>query len=148
MNNLKSVFILGLVLLIIGCSAEAEPKALVTVYKSATCGCCSGWKDHMANSGYQVEEINLDQQELALVKRQHGVPHSLMSCHTALIGEYFVEGHIPSKVIDRLLAERPAIDGIAMAGMPSGSPGMPGPKNEVWRIFSLKDGKVSQYQEL
>ncbi|NIO42895.1 MAG: hypothetical protein GTO41_23710 [Burkholderiales bacterium] len=148
MKKLKSLSILGLALLIIGCGADAKPKELVTVYKSVTCGCCSGWKDHMANSGYRVKEINLDQRELASIKARYGVPQSLMSCHTAVIGDYFVEGHIPSKVIDRLLTEKPPIDGIAMAGMPSGSPGMPGPKNEVWKIYSLKDGKVSKYQEL
>ncbi len=148
MKNFKYLPVLGLALLITGCGASADSKETVTVYKSATCGCCTGWKDHMVSSGYQVKVVNLGERDLAAIKRKYDIPRPLVTCHTAVVGDYFVEGHIPSKVIDRLLAEKPPIDGIAMAGMPSGSPGMPGPKNEIWKIYSLKDGKVSEYQEL
>ncbi len=148
MKNFKYLPVLGLALLITGCGASADSKETVTVYKSATCGCCTGWKDHMVSSSYQVKVVNLGERDLAAIKRKYDIPRPLVTCHTAVVGDYFVEGHIPSKVIDRLLAEKPPIDGIAMAGMPSGSPGMPGPKNEIWKIYSLKDGKVSEYQEL
>ena len=102
----------------------------------------------MVSNGYKVKVVNLGDRDLAAIKQKYDVPRSLMSCHTAVFGDYFVEGHIPSKVVDKLLAEKPLIDGIAMAGMPSGSPGMPGPKNKTWKIYSLKDGKISEYQEL
>ncbi len=148
MKNVKYLPVLGLALFITGCGASAEQKEIVTVYKSATCGCCTGWKNHMASSGYKVKVVNLNDRDLAAIKRKYDIPRPLVTCHTAVIGDYFVEGHIPSKVIDMLLAEKPLIDGIAMAGMPSGSPGMPGPKNETWKIYSLTDGKPAAYQEL
>ena len=75
-------------------------------------------------------------------------PSELESCHTARIGGYTVEGHIPAKVVDKLLAERPQIDGIAMPGMPDGSPGMPGLKRDTWTIFALKRGSYSVYTRI
>lgn len=148
MKNFKLLPILGLALLIAGCGANAEPKETMMVYKSATCGCCTGWKNHMASSGYKVKVVNLADKDLAAIKHKYGVSGSLMSCHTAVVGDYFIEGHIPSKVVDKLLIEKPLVDGIAMVGMPSGSPGMPGPKNEIWKIYSIRDGKISEYHEL
>ena len=148
MKHFKFLPILGLALLITGCGPNVAPKGTMTLYKSSTCGCCSGWKDHMASNGYKVNVVNMGDTDLRAIKRKYGVSPSLTSCHTAVIGDYFIEGHIPSKVVDNLLTERPPIDGIAMAGMPSGSPGMPGPKNESWKIFSLKDGKISMYDKL
>jgi hypothetical protein len=148
MKNFKFLPILGLVLLVVGCGSNAAPKETMTVYKSSTCGCCKGWKNHMASSGYNVKVVNLGNNDLGAIKRKYGISQSLRSCHTAVVGDYFIEGHIPSKVVDDLLAEKPPIDGIAMAGMPSGSPGMPGPKNETWKIYSFEDGKSSAYRKL
>lgn len=148
MKNYKVLAIAGLMLLVAGCSSDAAPKETITLYKSATCGCCSGWKDHMVSNGYDVNVVDLDNNELSAIKQKYGISRPLQSCHTAVIGDYFVEGHIPSKVVDELLEQAPPIDGIAMAGMPSGSPGMPGPKNETWKIYSVKGGKIGKYQEL
>jgi len=148
MKSFKFLPILGLALLVAGCGSNATPKETITLYKSYTCGCCNGWKEHMESNGYKVNVVNMEDKDMPAIKRKYQVSRSLQSCHTAIIGDYIVEGHIPSKVIDKLLTEKPAIDGIGMAGMPSGSPGMPGPKNETWKIYSMKNGKTSLYEKL
>ncbi|GMR17240.1 MAG: DUF411 domain-containing protein [Gammaproteobacteria bacterium] len=142
------LLVLGSALLVAGCGTDAVSKESMTLYKSASCGCCRGWKDHMVNAGYDVNVVNLADNDLPAIKRKYGIPPSLTTCHTAVIGDYVVEGHIPVRVVDKLLSEQPEIDVIALAGMPSGSPGMPGPKTEMWNIFSLADGKLALYQKL
>jgi hypothetical protein len=102
----------------------------------------------MESNGYKVDVVNMENKDMDSIKKKYNVPKSLESCHTAIIGDYIVEGHIPSKVIDKLLTEKPDVDAIGMAGMPSGSPGMPGPKNETWKIYSVKGGKISLYEKL
>jgi hypothetical protein len=102
----------------------------------------------MESAGYKIDVVNMESKDMNAIKRKYNVSKTLESCHTAIIGDYIVEGHIPHKVIDKLLAEKPAIDGIGMAGMPSGSPGMPGPKNQTWKIYSMKDGKIALYEKL
>lgn len=103
--------------------ADAPPEAGdVVVYKSPTCGCCDGWVTHMRAAGFRV--VSRDTSDVGAVKRRLGVLPTLQSCHTAIIGGYVVEGHVPADAITRLLAERPAIVGIAVPGMPAGSPGM------------------------
>ena len=94
----------------------------VVVYKSPTCGCCSGWIDHIRAAGFRV--IARDTSDVGAVKRRLGVLPTLQSCHTAVIAGYVVEGHVPADAIQRLLEERPQIAGIAVPGMPAGSPGM------------------------
>ncbi|WP_254432344.1 DUF411 domain-containing protein [Magnetospirillum sp. SS-4] len=100
----------------------------VTVWKSPTCGCCTGWAEYLQHNGYSVRQIDVD--DLDAVKKAHGVPAAMESCHTARIGGYVVEGHVPVEAIDKLLKERPKVRGIASPGMPMGSPGMSGPKEE------------------
>ncbi|MBN8443666.1 MAG: DUF411 domain-containing protein [Thauera sp.] len=97
----------------------------VTMYKDPNCGCCSKWAEHMRASGFSVKEVPTPQ--MAAVKGSAGVPQALGSCHTARVGGYVVEGHVPAADVKRLLAERPAVVGIAAPGMPQGSPGMEGP---------------------
>lgn len=94
----------------------------MTVYKSPTCGCCGKWVDHMQEAGFEVTVD--DFADMSAVKEQHGIQPSLQSCHTALIGDYIVEGHVPADAIQRLLTEQPDIKGLAVPGMPIGSPGM------------------------
>lgn len=94
----------------------------LVVYKSPTCGCCGGWADHMRANGFTV--IERDTSDVGAVKQRLGVLPSLGSCHTAIIAGYVVEGHVPADDVIRLLEERPAIVGIAVPGMPAGSPGM------------------------
>lgn len=103
--------------------SEGQPKLpTITVYKDAACGCCTAWIDHLARNGFAVKGVDTD--DLAGVKRMMGVPAALESCHTGVIGSYLVEGHVPAADIRRLLAQRPAIRGLAVPGMPIGSPGM------------------------
>lgn len=102
----------------------AEPAALIKVWKDPNCGCCSGWVEHLRRSGFTVATI--DTADLAAVKGELGVPGALASCHTAKLETYLIEGHVPAAAIRRLLAERPAALGLAVAGMPIGSPGMEG----------------------
>lgn len=119
----------------------------ITVYKSPTCGCCSGWIAHLRREGFDVETDST--QDMAAIKERYGIPGTAQSCHTAVIGDYVVEGHIPASVIADMLAERPDIKGIALPGMPDGSPGMPGRKTETWEILSLEHGgDVSLFTEL
>ncbi len=102
--------------------AEQAAKPPMTVYKSPTCGCCGGWIDHMRAAGYHIEVKDTDAMDM--VKDMMGVPDEMASCHTATIDGYLIEGHVPADAVDRLLAERPKASGLAVPGMPVGSPGM------------------------
>jgi hypothetical protein len=115
----------------------------ITVYKSPTCGCCEGWSTYMRQQGFEVEVISVV--DLDTIKDKYNIPKNLESCHTAIVGDYVVEGHIPIDVVDKLLEEKPDIDGIALPRMPSGSPGMPGPKTGEWIIYGLEEGQYSEY---
>jgi hypothetical protein len=129
--------------------AAAQPKPPtypVTVYKSPTCGCCAKWNEHMRANGFAVTSNDLP--DVAPLKDQHGVPVQTRSCHTALVGGYIVEGHVPADVIKKLLRERPAVVGIAAPGMPMGSPGMemPDGRKDTYQIVAFdKQGKTSVY---
>lgn len=95
---------------------------LVTVHKSPTCSCCVLWVDHLRAAGFEVQ-VN-DSEDLGPIKQSAGVPAEKASCHTARVGDYFVEGHVPAEDIKRLLAEKPDARGLVLPGMPAGSPGM------------------------
>ena len=101
-------------------AAEGLPK--VVVAKDPTCGCCSGWVDHLKQAGFPLAVIETP--EISRVKTRLGVPRALAACHTAEVGGYVIEGHVPAPAIRRLLAERPQATGLAVPGMPVGSPGM------------------------
>lgn len=101
----------------------------VLVHKSASCGCCALWVDHMRNAGFQVEVRNTD--NLNPIKERVGVPLGQGSCHTAEVGGYFVEGHVPADDVKRLLSEKPDAKGLVVPGMPAGSPGMEQPDGRV-----------------
>jgi hypothetical protein len=106
----------------------------VEFYKSASCGCCGVHSDYLSGRGkLDVDVVVLN--DMKSVKDKYGIPIGLESCHTAIIDGYFVEGHVPLEVINRLLEERPNIAGIALPDMPSGTPGMPGVKNMDWVIY-------------
>jgi hypothetical protein len=127
-------------------SPVARTLPSVLVHKSPTCGCCMAWVEHMRKSGFAVEVRNSD--DLDPVKERLGVPDKQHSCHTAEVGGYFVEGHVPADDVKRLLAEKPAARGIAVPGMPLGSPGMEVPGRPAMPyVVELvgKDGKVSPY---
>lgn len=107
-----------------GSAAFAAPGPVVEVWKSAYCGCCGGWIAHMRKAGFTV--IAHDVEDLTPVKAKHGVTDALASCHTAIVDGYVIEGHVPAADIRRLIAERPALVGLAAPGMPSAAPGMDG----------------------
>ena len=104
--------------------AFASPDEVV-MYKDPNCGCCGKWAEHMRSAGFAVKEVASARMEL--VKQEAGVPEALGSCHTAKVGGYVVEGHVPAADVRRMLAEKPAIRGLSAPGMPLGSPGMEGP---------------------
>ncbi|HVI60278.1 MAG TPA: DUF411 domain-containing protein [Luteimonas sp.] len=105
-------------------TTDAAPKALprMTVHKSPTCGCCSAWIEHVQKAGFTVDVHDMD--DLGPVKERLGVPYAKGSCHTAEIGGYLIEGHVPAADIKRLLEEKPDARGLVLPGMPLGSPGM------------------------
>lgn len=99
-----------------------ESAVQVEVYKSPTCGCCTAWVDHMEENGFDV--VSHDTSNMNQVKMEAGLTPQLASCHTAFVDGYVIEGHVPASDIRRLLAERPQAHGLAVPGMPVGSPGM------------------------
>jgi hypothetical protein len=101
---------------------RAQDLPEIVVSKDPTCGCCTGWVDHLRQAGFSANVIETS--EINRVKVRLGVPQDLASCHTAEIGGYVIEGHVPADAIKRLLTEKPAGKGLAVAGMPMGSPGM------------------------
>ena len=122
----------------------AADTTLVTVYKSPTCGCCKAWVDHLREHGFRV--VAIDTTKLEGIKRQHGVSQQLTSCHTAIVGGYVVEGHVPAADIRRLLAERPRITGLAVPGMPQGSPGMETGVEEAYQVLAFtRDDETSVF---
>jgi hypothetical protein len=108
----------------VACAAPspAPPAKSMRVYRSPSCGCCGGWVDHLRAGGFEVAVEMLD--DVSPVAERLGVPERLRSCHTGEAGGYFVEGHVPAADVERLLKERPDARGIAVPGMPIGSPGM------------------------
>jgi hypothetical protein len=124
---------------------EADPQ-VVRVYKSPACGCCQKWVDHVRSNGYTVAVSNVP--DVNPVKRELGVPSAVASCHTAFVGGYFIEGHVPAEDISRLLAEHPDIAGLALPGMPIGSPGMEGTNAQPYSVLAVqKDGKLKVFAD-
>lgn len=123
--------------------SPAAAAVIVEVYKSPTCTCCHAWEAYLRDLGYEVRSIPVD--DVAAVKLEHGIPEDAWSCHTALIDGYAVEGHVPAEAIEDLLEDRPAIDGIALAGMPAGSPGMPGVQEDPFEVLAIDDGVATAF---
>jgi hypothetical protein len=120
------------------------PGPLITVYKNASCGCCKKWIEHVRAAGFQVEAH--DTAALAAIMDHYGVPKRLAACHTAVVDGYVIEGHVPADIIARLLKERPPIAGIAVPGMPAGSPGMDSPTPARYAIVTFDQaGRTSVY---
>ncbi len=124
-------------------AAGAEPPGVV-VYKSALCGCCGKWADHLRGAGFRVITRNVG--DLPAVEARYGVPKGLGSCHTALTGGYVVVGHVPADVLQRLVEERPAIAGVSVPGMPGGAPGMESAVRRPYDVVAFnRDGGTSVY---
>jgi hypothetical protein len=107
-------------------------KGQITVHRDPNCGCCSGWVRHLQRAGFRTKVI--ETRELDAVKGRLGVPDDLAACHTAEIGGYVIEGHVPAAALTRFLSEKPNASGLAVRGMPVGSPGMEGGKPEPYDV--------------
>lgn len=144
---LTSVATVSLIALIVwpGAPTTYAEEADVVVYKTATCSCCGKWVDHLRDAGLTVDVVTVEHTQA--IQRRVGVPPNLGSCHTAVAGNYWVEGHVPADLVQRLMAEKPAeIRGIAVPGMPMGSPGMEAPNPVEYDIVALdSDGHTSVY---
>jgi hypothetical protein len=124
-------------------SSEPADAQTITVWKSSTCGCCGVWVAYMRGKGYRVNVNDVNDPDS--IKRSLGIPSGLYSCHTAKIGDYIVEGHVPAAAVAKLLEQQPEIKGIALPGMPSGSPGMDGPPG-VYRVIGFSaDGSTRRF---
>lgn len=126
----------------------ADPAPLLHVTRTATCGCCHAWTERMAEAGFEVVAVDVDQGALVQRKIALGVTPETASCHTAEIDGYVVEGHVPAADIRRLLAERPAARGISVPGMPMGSPGMDfGDESEPYdTVLIREDGALETFE--
>ena len=115
-----------------------------TVYKSPTCGCCTGYVEFLREHGVTVTAV--DTNDLTQVKADYGIPAAAQSCHTTVVDGYVIEGHVPLAALEQFLSERPKVDGIALPGMPIGTPGMPGPKTAPYEVLTLQDGQLALYE--
>ena len=137
---------LAIAMLLMAGSANlnAQERPVVTVWKSKWCGCCTGWVRHMERAGYTVQVH--DTENLDSVKIMAGVPEHLQSCHTATVGGYTIEGHVPVADVERLLDEKPQVVGLSVPGMPSGSPGMENGEHDSYDVVTFTlDGKTEVF---
>ena len=135
--------LLGAFISIGGIVVAQKPAPTVQVYKSPTCGCCANWVKHLQQHGFTTRVTETD--DVAAIKTQRGVPARVQSCHTAVVDGYVLEGHVPAADVQRLLKERPSVVGIAVPGMPIGSPGMevPGQKPQAYDVVAFdKQGQT------
>lgn len=149
MGRMRTALVATAALLVLGAAAAGQQKPRpvpLMVYKSPTCGCCAKWVDYMRANGFDPKVQDVE--NIGAVKLKLGVRAEFSSCHTAEVGGYIVEGHVPVEVVQRLLKERPKIAGIAVPNMPAGSPGMevPGGHKDRYDILAFtSDGKTSVY---
>jgi hypothetical protein len=132
LSRRRALALLGAAPLVLGLPAGAEAPPEVIVHRDPSCGCCGAWVEHLKRAGFPVkvaEARNLD-----AVKKRLGVPADLISCHTAEVAGYVVEGHVPAGAIQRLLAQKPLATGLAVPGMPVGSPGMEGEPPDTYEV--------------
>lgn len=143
---MKSIAAILLMLVVTYSGAHSEPLR-VDVKKTATCGCCQAWINHLKQSGFNVSTENMALGALARFKRQHGVGAEHQSCHTGRVAGYTIEGHVPAGDIARLLKQRPDALGLSVPGMPIGSPGMAvGTERDAYNVLLLKkDGSAEVF---
>lgn len=130
-------------------TAGAAPLPEVVMHKDPNCGCCGKWAEHLQANGFRVRTVM--ERDMTSVKRRMAVPERLASCHTAKVGGYVIEGHVPASTIKRLLREKPPVAGLAAPGMPLGSPGMevPGAQAEPFDVVSFgRDGKAGVFERV
>ena len=126
--------------------ANINDKQIVEVFKTPSCGCCYGYVLFLEKEKFKVKRT--DMESLHTIKQKYTIPLEMQSCHTTIMDKYFIEGHVPIEAINKLLKEQPDIDGIALPGMPIGTPGMPGDKEDPYVIYQLIDGKFSVFMTI
>jgi len=160
--NLKSKFSISVILVVLLISSvyifnfvtnkqdtfpvAKSSKYTFEVFKTPTCGCCDGYVSFLEGEQFKVKKTNMT--TLDSIKKKHNIPGEMQSCHTSVVGKYFIEGHVPIEAINKLLKEQPDIDGIALPGMPIGTPGMPGNKEAPYVIYQLIDGEYSVFMTI
>ncbi len=149
MSNRTFVSVVGALAIGAAALVAAQQKPVssrtpIVVYKTPTCGCCGMWVEHMRQNGFQPEVHDVSANQVRAVSKAAGLAEDGTSCHTAKVGNYVVEGHVPAADVQRMLKEKPAIAGIAAPGMPVGSPGMEmGGRTEKYDVVSFtRDGKT------
>ena len=126
--------------------ANINNKQIIEVFKTPSCGCCNGYVLFLEKENFKVKQTDLE--SIHTIKQKYAIPLEMQSCHTTIIDNYFIEGHVPLEAINKLLKERPDIDGLALPGMPIGTPGMPGDKEEPYVIYQLVDGNFSVFMTI
>lgn len=144
---MRILLLLSLMAFGVAPAGAADTAASIEVWKSATCECCGAWVKHLEANGFTVKVNATEPSVLASLKRQAGIGDKLASCHTAMIDGYVIEGHVPGTDIKRLVAERPQAIGLAVPGMPVGSPGMEqGAEFEPYDVLLIKkDGSTETF---
>lgn len=146
-RSVSSLLFSGALILGAATTAQAAPvPGEATLYKNPQCGCCDGYAEHLEARGIEVEII--ENRELHTIKQEAGIPYGHGSCHTVRLGDYVIEGHVPFAAIEKLFDERPDVDGLALAGMPQGTPGMPGPQLAPYEVMSFTAGQASPFMTL
>jgi len=145
--TMRILLLLSLTIFGMAPASAADTSAPIEVWKSATCKCCGAWVKHLEANGFTVRVNAAEPSALASLKRQAGIGDKLASCHTAMIDSYVIEGHVPGTDIKRLVAERPEAIGLAVPGMPVGSPGMEqGAEFEPYKVLLFKkDGSTETF---
>ena len=128
----RSVFVVGAASLLQAGAVFAAQEQVITVHRDPNCGCCLGWVQHLQKAGFPTRV--LETRDVYAVKTRLGVPDDLAACHTAEVAGYVIEGHVPAIALKRFLAEKPNATGLAVPGMPIGSPGMEGGKPEAYEV--------------
>ncbi len=117
---------------------------VIDVYKTASCGCCSAWVEHLKTGGFKVHAHNVEQP--GAIRAKFGIGEQYGSCHTGVVNGYAIEGHVPAQSIKKLLKEKPKANGLAVPGMPMGSPGMEGQRKDAYEVLLVaKDGKATTF---
>lgn len=146
-QSTRRTFLFSLAAVTLGAPALAQDPLSIHVVKDPGCPCCNAWMDHLRENGFAVSFEERNPAELADFKRQRGIPDALVSCHTATIGGYAIEGHVPAAEIRKLLIDAPDAIGLSVPGMPYGSPGM-GPESarEAYEVVLIgRDGTASTF---
>ena len=148
LNYFLSIFLVFAVSLFIGfgLTSQTSQAEEIMVYKSPTCGCCKKWVDHLRKEGFNVK--TKDYRDMKPIKQTIGVKGKYQSCHTAKVGKYFIEGHVSASDIKKLLKEKPDIKGLAVPGMPMGSPGMEGHRKDKYNVIAIdKNDNATVYSQ-